>query len=105
MRTLWTPVKGTSVNWIRDEGYGMGWVAVEEKCSYGFCQNSRPYASHTGGAVGASSALHILPKQVSSNKESGNPPKGIVVAVMTNMQGVGLGGVALQIAQFFENVQ
>lgn len=105
MRDLWTPGKGTSINWIRDEAYGMGWTAAEKKTSYGFCRNSKHYASHTGGAVGASSVLLILPKQVSSNKDSGNPPKGITVTIMTNMQGVGLSSVALQIADLFENVQ
>ncbi|XP_042215502.1 serine beta-lactamase-like protein LACTB, mitochondrial [Homarus americanus] len=102
MRDLWTPVKGTGP---LGSGYGMGWGAAEDKYLCGFCRSSRRHASHSGGAVGASSCLLVLPKQDYSSKEHGTPPKGVVVAIITNMQGVRLKNEALQIAKLFENIQ
>ena len=41
------------------------------------------YVSHTGGAIGASSVLLIMPKPV---KTEGALPQGVVVAILCNMQ-------------------
>lgn len=95
---LWTPVDGTNRGW-QDRTYGMGWEAIQDKCFYEFCRNTRHHAYHTGAAVGASSILLILPQKESS----GAIPEGVVVALLTNMQGVGLHKVALEIAELFEN--
>nr|XP_045581253.1 serine beta-lactamase-like protein LACTB, mitochondrial [Procambarus clarkii]XP_045581254.1 serine beta-lactamase-like protein LACTB, mitochondrial [Procambarus clarkii]XP_045581255.1 serine beta-lactamase-like protein LACTB, mitochondrial [Procambarus clarkii]XP_045581256.1 serine beta-lactamase-like protein LACTB, mitochondrial [Procambarus clarkii]XP_045581258.1 serine beta-lactamase-like protein LACTB, mitochondrial [Procambarus clarkii]XP_045581259.1 serine beta-lactamase-like protein len=105
MQALWTPVDGTNVKWVHDQGYGMGWEAMKENHSYGFCRNSRHFALHSGAAVGASSVLLVLPKQGYCCKENGAPPKGVVVSIITNMQSVNLKKVALQIAHYFENLQ
>lgn len=105
MRDLWTPVSGTNMGWDRDGNYGLGWGTVQRKQIYAFCRNSPQYSSHTGGAVGASSVLLILPNQSKDGSLEKTPPKGIVVSVITNMQGVGLNKVALHIAKLFESVE
>lgn len=104
MQALWAPVKGTSMSYT-DEGYGMGWATMEGKSLYGFCRSSRHYAFHGGGAVGASSVLLILPRQDHCIEDNGTFPKGVVVAIITNMQDVRLKNVALEIAHLFENMQ
>jgi serine beta-lactamase-like protein LACTB len=78
---------------------------------YGSCLlQQRFYAYHTGGAVGASSVLLVLPSSKMDNKaettgDSMLPPQGVVVAVLCNMQGVGLTEMALAIAKEFEAVK
>lgn len=93
-------MEGTKRGW-RDSTYGMGWEAVEERNLQNFCRNSRHHAYHTGGAVGASSILLILPQQ----EGRGSPPQGVVVALLTNMISVDLRKVALEIAELFEKSQ
>lgn len=104
MKHLWTPVAGTKMGWDRDGGYGWGWGAVEGKENLKFCREVRPYASHTGGAVGASSVLLILPTQSEDGHIDGPPPRGVVVTLLTNMENVGLNTEALEIAKLFEEV-
>jgi hypothetical protein len=60
------------------------------------------HAFHTGAAVGASSALLVkpVPRLISDQP----PPQGICVAILMNMQNVGLAGVADDIAQIFDVV-
>ena len=41
------------------------------------------YVSHTGGAIGASSVLLVMPKPL---KAEGALPHGVVVAILCNMQ-------------------
>lgn len=91
---------GTKRGW-QDRAYGMGWEAVQDKHLYEFCRNSRHHAYHTGAAVGASSILLVLPQK----EPSSAIPQGVVVALVTNMQGVGLHKVALEIAELFEKSQ
>ncbi|KAK7060069.1 hypothetical protein SK128_004510 [Halocaridina rubra] len=107
MHDLWTPINGTNMGWDKDGGYGLGWGSVVEKQEYGYCRATRRYASHTGGAVGASSVLLILPNkgEKEGNSKGLIPPEGVVVALITNMQGVGLNRVALQIAKLFESTE
>lgn len=97
---MWTPVEGAKKGW-RESTYGMGWQTVQEKSPENFCRASRGRAYHTGAAVGASSILLILPQ----NQEGGSPPKGVVVALMTNMISVNLSQAALEIAELFEGSQ
>ncbi len=75
---LWTPLRpreGTSI-------YGIGWNHD--------LRDGVDTAWHTGGAMGGTTILIIQPE------------RGIVVALLTNLQGVGgLGATADQIANFF----
>ncbi|KAK3849510.1 hypothetical protein Pcinc_043743 [Petrolisthes cinctipes] len=166
VRQLWTPVEGTIKSWHPNGGYGMGWTASKGGATRGFCRDYKTSASHSGGAIGASSVLLILPdegtmetkvsKGKAENKEMthdvgtdgkknskgsdgtteinekdagrktvgsesdlasikkdddvtggtrvDHPPKGVVVALITNMQGVGLHQVATQVAHIFQEV-
>ena len=59
----------------------------------------------TGGAVGASSVLLILPSV--DDKKSNDVktvPKGVVVAIICNMQNCGLSKLAQDVAKIFEKV-
>ncbi|KAJ8417328.1 hypothetical protein AAFF_G00285550 [Aldrovandia affinis] len=101
-RAMWAPVDKTEASWDRDGLYGMGWLVVEEQQDYGQCRSCRHYVSHTGGAVGASSVLLVLPSGLVEPRDSPVPPKGVVVTIITNMQSVGLNSTALKIAQEFD---
>ena len=106
VKMFWTPVAGTRLSWDRDGAYGMGWGVVptlEQSAYPGCCRERRHYVGHTGGAVGASSALVILPRQ-SSSSPSSLPPQGVVVAIIVNMQSVSLNRSALKIATLFDRV-
>ena len=100
MKLMWTPVKGCKMPWDQDGAYALGWAAVEDRQKHPYCHKSRHYISHTGGAIGASSVLLIMP----SSESNILPPNGVVVSVICNMQSVGLNKVALKIAKIFENV-
>ena len=79
---------------------------MDEINDYAFCQKRRFYTCHTGGAVGASSVLLIYPRKSTSdgpNKDA--PPSGVVVAIICNMQNVGLTKLALDVAKSFEGIQ
>ncbi|KAI5627023.1 serine beta-lactamase-like protein LACTB, mitochondrial [Silurus asotus] len=105
-KALWAPVDKTEASWDKDGRYAQGWLVVEKQQKYGQCRMRRHYVSHTGGAVGASSVLLVLPSE--SLKASGQivtPPQGVVVAIMTNMQSVGLNTTALKIAHEFERAR
>jgi serine beta-lactamase-like protein LACTB len=39
----------------------MGWMVVPPSSEFVFCKDQRYFVSHTGGAIGASSVLLILP--------------------------------------------
>ncbi|KAL3884356.1 hypothetical protein ACJMK2_024502 [Sinanodonta woodiana] len=102
MKLLWSPVKGTQMSWDSDGLYGMGWGVVLEKYEHGHCKDVRYYVSHTGGAIGGSSVLLILPLKSEDQLSTEGIPKGIVVAILANMMSVGLNRTALQIAKIFE---
>ncbi|XP_069078105.1 serine beta-lactamase-like protein LACTB, mitochondrial isoform X2 [Pleurodeles waltl] len=102
---MWTPVPNTEMSWDKDGKYAMGWAAVESKQEYGHCRQQRHYVSHTGGAVGGSSVLLILPEESDSSHldtDGHLPPRGVVVSLITNMQSVGLNSTALKIAREFD---
>ncbi|XP_062998808.1 serine beta-lactamase-like protein LACTB, mitochondrial [Elgaria multicarinata webbii] len=102
---LWAAVPSTQAAWHTDMKYGMAWFVVEKKQEWGFCRPQRHYATHTGGAVGASSVLLILPEEPDSEAAQGGslmPPRGVVVSIICNMQSVSLNGTALKIAMEFE---
>ncbi|KAG9340709.1 hypothetical protein JZ751_020299 [Albula glossodonta] len=102
-KIMWAPVDKTEASWDKDGLYGMGWLVVEKQQDYGQCRSRRHYVSHTGGAVGASSVLLVLPSEpVEPRGKPTAPPKGVVVTIITNMQSVGLNSTALKIAQEFD---
>ena len=64
------------------------------------------YLCCTGGAVGASSILLILPDSIKRNiTKDIKPPSGIVVAIIVNMGSVSLRKPALKIAELFNSYQ
>lgn len=107
---LWTPVSHTG--WDEDSGwYGMGWGISPEVKKYGWGRRRRFCVAHTGGAVGASSVLLVMPNKESKkeddecNKNTSTTvakpseiPKGVVVGIITNIQGVNLHPAAYKIA-------
>ncbi|XP_061450717.1 serine beta-lactamase-like protein LACTB, mitochondrial [Rhineura floridana] len=102
---MWTAVPNTEASWYKDGTYGMAWFIVENKQEYGFCRRQQRYTFHTGGAVGASSVLLILPEESDSEAAKGGPlmpPHGVVVTIICNMQSVSLDSTALKIAMEFE---
>ncbi|MBN3301350.1 LACTB protein, partial [Amia calva] len=106
VQTMWTPVERTEGSWDKDGQYAMGWLVVEKQQQFGQCRKRRHYVSHTGGAVGASSVLLLLPSDlVQTEMETSTPPQGVVVTIICNMQSVGLNGTALKIALEFERAR
>ncbi|XP_034032378.1 serine beta-lactamase-like protein LACTB, mitochondrial isoform X2 [Thalassophryne amazonica] len=104
---LWAVVEGTEQPWEKDERYAQGWTVVEKQQKYGQCKTCRYYVSHTGGAVGASSVLLVLPSEEIAHCQGQTPllPQGVVVAIITNMQSVGLSSTALKIAHEFDQAR
>ncbi|XP_015234441.1 PREDICTED: serine beta-lactamase-like protein LACTB, mitochondrial [Cyprinodon variegatus] len=104
---LWTPVDKTEASWDKDGLYGQGWLVVEKLQKYGLCRKRRHYVSHTGGAVGASSVLLVLPSEEIDRCQGQTPllPQGVVVTIITNMQSVGLNSTALKIAHHFDKAR
>ena len=118
MKMIWEPVDNAKLDWGADGFYGMGWGIFGTGEERGFCKEQKYFVSHTGGAVGASSVLLILPSNEELLKNGGKkssdgsekivpqriPPQGIVVAILVNMMSVGLNKTALEIAKNFENI-
>ena len=113
MEMIWKPVENTRTSWELDGSYAMGWGVCESKQEHGLCKQQRYYISHTGGAIGASSVLLILPSLHNPNLPTGNSPKqknykslpeGVVVTIIVNMMSVGLNKTALEIAKTFEKI-
>ncbi|KAF7660970.1 hypothetical protein LDENG_00270670, partial [Lucifuga dentata] len=104
---LWAPVSRTEASWDKDGRYAQGWLVVEKLQKYGQCRRRRYYVSHTGGAVGASSVLLVLPSEEIAEQPGQTPllPQGVVVTIITNMQSVGLNSTALKIAHEFDKVR
>ncbi|XP_034735358.1 serine beta-lactamase-like protein LACTB, mitochondrial isoform X1 [Etheostoma cragini] len=104
---LWAPVDRTEASWDKDGLYAQGWLVVEKLQKYGQCRKRRHYVSHTGGAVGASSVLLVLPSVEIDECQGQTPhlPQGVVVTILTNMQSVGLNSTALKIAHVFEKAR
>uniref|UniRef100_A0A8D2DGA0 Serine beta-lactamase-like protein LACTB, mitochondrial n=1 Tax=Sciurus vulgaris TaxID=55149 RepID=A0A8D2DGA0_SCIVU len=103
MVMIWTPIPNTEMSWDKEGKYAMAWGVVEKKQTYGSCRKQRHYASHTGGAVGASSVLLVLPEELDTEVINNKvPPRGIIVSIICNMQSVGLNSTALKIALEFD---
>ena len=98
------------------------WQVHEEVRDFGFARNQGMAALHTGGAVGASSVLLILPRKPQQQTQASSsssalaaaaaaqssaqnpplPPHGVVVAILCNMEDVGLRSLAMDIAREFQ---
>uniref|UniRef100_A0A3B5B5N5 Lactamase beta n=1 Tax=Stegastes partitus TaxID=144197 RepID=A0A3B5B5N5_9TELE len=102
---LWAPVDRTEASWDKDGLYAQGWLVVEKLQKYGQCRKRRHYVSHTGGAVGASSVLLVLPSEDTDQAQTPVPPRGVVVTIIVNMQSVGLNSTALKIAHEFDKAR
>lgn len=127
---MWTPqCAGTATReWGRGSGYGMGWEVVPSLQEYGGGDTQKFAVGHDGGAVGASSILLMVPTNLPHPSAAPSPslshiavspnslslvsqttdvciPCGVVVAIITNLQGVGLQKLATDIAAvFYETV-
>ncbi len=119
METIWKPVPNTKASWDADSSYAMGWAVVDIDQAHGQCRKARHLVSHTGGAVGFSSVLLIVPSKEEVAPNSGNqndncgcdkgtsidvPPKGIVVAIVTNLGATSLYKTAVKIADIFKDL-
>ncbi|XP_061679811.1 serine beta-lactamase-like protein LACTB, mitochondrial isoform X2 [Syngnathoides biaculeatus] len=103
---LWTAADNTEASWDEDGRYGQGWLVVDKQQKYGQCRKRRHYVSHTGGAVGASSVLLVLPSEEIEQRRGQNVlPQGVVVTIITNMQSVGLNSTALKVAHEFDKAR
>nr|CAD7395470.1 unnamed protein product [Timema poppensis] len=99
MSALWTPQPSTAMKWGREDGYGMGWVVVPQRQEYGWGDAQQFATGHSGGAVGASSVLVVIPKEGGSL-----PPSGVSVAILVNLQDVSLHTIAFNVAAMFREV-
>jgi serine beta-lactamase-like protein LACTB len=102
----------------------MGWEVVPSLQEYGGGDAQKFAVGHDGGAVGASSVLLMVPTNVPHLSAASFPssshirvssnslsvvsqttdtciPCGVVVAIITNLQGVGLQKLATDIAAVF----
>lgn len=107
VRALWSEVKNTKCGWDKDGGsYGMGWGVMPKIEKYGHALYRPFYVSHTGGAIGASSVLLVLPRDESmaADQQVAALPQGVSIAIITNIQGVNLNPLALDIAKLFEQL-
>lgn len=108
---MWKKADKTKCGWggLTGGGYGLGW-GVWPPADQHICCKSRPlFVSHTGGAVGASSVLLIVPsswdKTGADDRIQGeHGQNGVVVAIIVNMMSVGLNKIAFDIAELFGNV-
>ena len=102
MAQLWSPQPGAQLRWGgHDLVYGLGWAVRRRLKTFGYCLDQSHYVSHTGGAIGASSVLLVAPQQV---QDSTKLPQGVVVAVLCNLQEVGLNKLAADVAAIFKGL-
>jgi len=105
IQEMWTPQAGADMTWGGHElTYGLGWAVRKRLKNYGYCMDQTHYVSHTGGAIGASSVLLVAPSQPGPNFDSSKLPQGVVVAILCNMQGVGLNKLGADIAAVFQGL-
>ncbi|XP_063222166.1 serine beta-lactamase-like protein LACTB, mitochondrial [Bacillus rossius redtenbacheri] len=93
---LWEVHSPSPMHWGRGSSYGMGWVVVPARHEYAWCDDQRLAVGHSGGAVGASSVLVVVPAP-----ESCGAPAGVIVAVLVNLSDVSLHRLAFQVANLF----
>ena len=103
---MWTPQPGADLAWGgHDLTYGLGWAVRRRRKNYGYCMDQSHYVSHTGGAIGASSVLLVAPAPSAAHPlDSSKLPQGVVVAVLCNLQEVGLNKLAADVAGVFQGL-
>ncbi|XP_033100582.1 serine beta-lactamase-like protein LACTB, mitochondrial [Anneissia japonica] len=107
---VWTQVDNTKCTWDSEGSYGMGWCVVDYHQQYGSCRLSKNVLSHTGGAVGGSSVLVVIPSVCSDDVEGKecnhvfrkSLPTGVAVAILVNMESVSLYKTAVKIGDNFK---
>lgn len=72
-------------------------------------EDQKFHVGHSGGAVGASSVLLIVPKGNQTPKEKRNEsninlPKGVVVAILVNLESISCRNLAKKIADEFYKI-
>ncbi|XP_067032495.1 serine beta-lactamase-like protein LACTB, mitochondrial isoform X2 [Acropora muricata] len=96
---LWKIVTNTEGKGHKDGGYGLGWAVIPEKQEFGACNHQSETILHSGGAIGCSSILLMRPTY------GAQPPKGVVVSLLVNLQEVSLEKTAMAVAASFQKVQ
>lgn len=98
IRDLWSPIAATNREGIF---YGLGWMIGKEQTSSVSESTIPQHIFHTGGAVGATSVLLIIP----CSKTCSNPRCGICVVILTNLENAGeIYRTALDIALMFRQI-
>ncbi|CAF0878421.1 unnamed protein product [Adineta ricciae] len=95
---MWSPIAVTN---DKNTFYGLGWMISKERTS-AVHEDAIPFhVYHTGGAVGATSVLLIIP----CTKKCSNPRCGICVVILANLQSArGIYQTALDIALLFRQI-
>lgn len=92
---MWSPVVSTNRKYV---SYGLGWMVADEQRSSIDELTIPSHVFHTGGAVGATSVLLIIP----CAKKCSNPRCGICVVMLTNLHSAGeIYQTALDVALLF----
>lgn len=106
VQMIWSPVADGRCSSDIDASYGMGWCVTPPVDHAGFSRDQRMYVSHTGGAVGASSVLLIMPRaEMSVEGAEQLIPRGVCVSIIVNQHSVSLSKAALTVARLFDCVQ
>ena len=85
-------------------GYGMGWVVVPANKPVPGTVQAPAVFSHTGGAIGGSSVVLIQPEQGAAQPAGVRGARGVVVAMICNLESVGMEPAAQEIALLFSEV-
>lgn len=107
IRELWTGIDAATDDPSKSEKrYGLGFSVLPasgvERAS---CAARQPIVvSHSGGAVGASSVLVIVPNEEKA-VTAASPIRGITVAVICNLTNVSLEKAAMEICKNFDGVK
>jgi serine beta-lactamase-like protein LACTB len=98
IREMWSPIVATN---NKKTFYGLGWMVKNEQPS-SVNESTIPFhVYHTGGAIGATSVLLIIP----CTNNCSNPRCGICIAILTNLHNAGeIYQTALDIALLFRQI-
>lgn len=109
MEQIWRPVvRMEPMSSLNDDFYAMGWMAKPEIHDVAFGRRQELSFYHTGGAVGGRGVLLICPqgnKLIKVDEYEEGSPRGIVVAILCNLENVSLARFAGQIASEFQGLQ
>ncbi|XP_076305133.1 LOW QUALITY PROTEIN: serine beta-lactamase-like protein LACTB, mitochondrial [Tachypleus tridentatus] len=102
---IWSPV---TEDVSGDCYYGMGWFVLPEYQIYGCCFLQKLVYFHAGSAIGARGVLLIVPRScdIKDTKKCKctNPPQGVIVSLISNLENIPLKKTALRVAEVFEDV-